>query len=86
MITQEILNWVMFAFGAVMSGLVKAIWDSVKDLQSEDKNISNKLSEMQVLVAGDYVKKEDFNALADKIFIKLDIITEKVVNKADRTS
>ena len=76
----------MFAFGAVMSGLVKAIWDSVKDLQYEDKKISNKLSEMQVLVAGDYVKKEDFNALADKIFIKLDIITEKVVNKADRTS
>ena len=74
MLTQELLNWALVAFGAVLSGLLHAIWGAVKDLQAEDKIMTEKLAAIQILVAGDYVKKAEFDKVAARIFEKLDII------------
>ena len=64
--------------------IVKAMWDAVKDLQASDKDLADKVSKIEVLVAGEYVKKEEFNSIMLRIFEKLDHIEEKIDKKADR--
>ena len=84
MLDQELLNWLMFAFGATISAIIATIWGAVKDLQKEDKLITEKLSAVQMLVVGDYVKKPDFDKVIDRLFKKLDKIDQSLTEKQDR--
>ena len=82
--TQELINWVLGAFGMLLGFIVKSIWDAVKDLQASDKDLADKVSRIEVLVAGEYVKKEEFNSIMLRIFEKLDHIESKIDSKQDK--
>lgn len=81
---QSSLNWFFgilnIAFGVVM----KIIWDSYKELKATDKELAEKVNSIEVLVAGEYVKREDFSVVANQIFAKLDKIMDKLDTKADK--
>lgn len=81
---QTIVNWMLTAFGGLIGFLMNAIWQSVKDLQKADKELTEKVSQMEVLVAGAYVKKDDFNELSKALFSKLDRIEDKLDKKVDK--
>lgn len=70
--------------GALLGFLMKAMWDAVKDLQTSDKDLADKVSKIEVLVAGEYVKKDEFNSIMLRIFEKLDHIENKIDGKADK--
>lgn len=82
--TQELINWVLGAFGMLLGFIVKSIWDAVKDLQESDKDLADKVSRIEVLVAGEYVKKEEFNSIMLRLFEKLDHIEAKIDSKQDK--
>lgn len=82
--TQELINWVLGAFGMLLGFIVKSIWDAVKDLQTSDKDLADKVSRIEVLVAGEYVKKDEFNSIMLRLFEKLDHIEAKIDNKQDK--
>ena len=82
--SQEIFNWVLSGLGALLGFIVKSIWDAVKDLQASDKDLADKVSKIEVLVAGEYVKKDEFNSIMLRIFEKLDHIEEKIDRKVDK--
>ena len=82
--SQEIFNWLLGGFGALLGFLMKAMWDAVKDLQTSDKDLADKVSKIEVLVAGEYVKKDEFNNVMLRLFEKLDHIENKIDNKADK--
>ena len=82
--SQEIFNWVLGGLGMLLGFIVKAMWDAVKDLQASDKDLADKVSKIEVLVAGEYVKKDEFNAIMLRIFEKLDHIESKIDGKADK--
>lgn len=63
---------------------MKVMWETMKDLQTTDKEISKKVSAIELLVAGTYIRREDFEKTADTIFKKLDKIEEKLDRKADK--
>lgn len=69
--TQELINWVLGAFGMLLGFIVKSIWDAVKDLQASDKDLADKVSRIEVLVAGEYVRREDFDKILMRLFEKL---------------
>ena len=50
---QVIINWLLASFGALIGFLLNAVWQAVKDLQTADKELVGKVSEIEVLVAGD---------------------------------
>lgn len=81
---QSSLNWFFgilnIAFGVVM----KIIWDSYQELKTTDKELAEKVNSIEVLVAGEYVKREDFSVVANQIFSKLDKIMDKLDTKADK--
>ena len=81
---QTIVNWLLAGFGALIGFLLNTVWQAVKDLQTADKELAGKVSEIEVLVAGDYVKREEFNQTVTAMFAKLDRIEDKIDKKADR--
>lgn len=82
--SQDLFNIVVGIAGALGGWALKTIWDAVKDLQTADKELSKNVSAIQVLVAGEYIKRDDFNTMADAIFRKLDKIEDKLDGKADK--
>ena len=81
---QSLINWIIASAGALIGFVLKSIWDAVKDLQLSDKELADKVSRIEVLVAGEYVKKDEFNSIMIRLFEKLDHIEEKIDKKADR--
>ncbi len=82
--SQELINWLLLGFGSLIGFLLNAVWQAVKDLQTADKELAGKVSEIEVLVAGDYVKREEFNQTVTALFSKLDRIEDKIDKKVDK--
>lgn len=81
---QTIVNWMLAGFGGLIGFLLNAVWQAVKDLQKADSDLTKKVSEIEVLVAGAYVKKDDIDKLSNAIFAKLDRIEDKLDGKVDK--
>ena len=81
---QTIINWLLAGFGALIGFLLNAVWQAVKDLQAADKVLADKVGSIEVLVAGDYVKKDEFTDTVKALFAKLDKIEDKLDKKADK--
>ena len=81
---QTIINWLLAGFGALIGFLLNAVWQAVKDLQTADKVLAEKVGNIEVLVAGAYVKKDEFTDTVKALFAKLDKIEDKIDRKADK--
>ena len=81
---QSSLNWFFGLINLALGVLMKMIWDSYKDLKKTDKELADKVGNIEVLVAGQYVKREDFAQVTNQIFSKLDKILDKLDTKADK--
>lgn len=81
---QTIINWLLAGFGALIGFLLNAVWQAVKDLQAADKSLVEKVSQIEVLVAGAYVRKDEFQDNIKALFAKLDKIEDKIDRKADK--
>lgn len=81
---QTIINWLLGGFGALIGFLLNAVWQAVKDLQKADQTLVQKVGELEVLVAGDYVRKEELQNNIKELFAKLDKIEDKIDRKADK--
>lgn len=81
---QSYLNWAFGIVNLILGAVIKAMWDSYKDLKKADVALAEKVNQIEVLVAGQYVKRDDFDRVANAIFLKLDKISDKLDNKADK--
>jgi hypothetical protein len=81
---QTIINWLLAGFGALIGFLLNSVWQAVKDLQTADKVLAEKVGNIEVLVAGAYVKKDEFTQSINALFAKLDKIEDKLDKKADK--
>jgi len=81
---QGLVNWLLGGFGAVLGFLLHSIWQAVKDLQEADTELTDKVSKIEVLVAGEYAKRADVTALSNALFAKLDRIHDLLQQKADK--
>lgn len=70
--------------GALGSVVLKAVYDSIKDLERADEKLANKIGEMEVLVAGRYMTRDEFNVAINAVFAKLDRIQEMLSQKVDK--
>lgn len=81
---QSFLNWVFGIVNIAIGAFMKVMWDSYQDLKKTDKELADKVSSIEVLVAGQYVKRDDFNTVTTQIFAKLDKILDKLDQKVDK--
>ena len=57
--------------------IMKSMWDSLKNLDSQ-------VGKLEVSVAGEYLKREEWKSDMQRLFDKLDAIEEKLDGKADK--
>ena len=74
---QGIVNTIITLGAGVFGWIMKTLWDSVRKLEKE-------VSDIEILVAGQYVKRDEFRQDIQRIFEKLDVIESKIDSKADK--
>lgn len=56
---QQLINWLFASFGAAVGWILKVVWDAIKDLKNDLREIEKDLPEV-------YVRKDDFkDAISD---------------------
>lgn len=81
---QQLFNMVIGIAGALGGWWMKAMWEGLKDLQKADQNLTREVTQLQTLVAGQYMRREEFERTSRAIFAKLDHIEDKLDGKADK--
>ena len=74
------IGLIAFLGGWIMNNLR----DAMRALQLADKELADKVQGIEVVVAGQYVKRDDFQDFSKAIFTKLDRIEDKMDGKADK--
>lgn len=64
--------------------ILKSVTDRLDNLQQADSHLTDKVQAIEVLVAGQYVKRDDLDRMAGAIFTKLDRIEAKIDSKVDK--
>ena len=82
--SQTIINAAIALVGFLGGWILKVVWESVKDLQIADKILVDKVNTIEILIAGTYMSKVDFDKIAAAIFVKLDKIDDKLDRKVDK--
>ncbi len=81
---QIIFNVLIGIVSAVFGWFLNVLRDSQKHLQEQDAELADKVQSIEILVAGEYVKRSDFEHKIDAIFLKLDRIETKLDRKEDK--
>lgn len=81
---QYAFNILMGFFMAIFGWALRVAWESLTSLQKQDQNLADKVARIEVLVAGEYVRKDDFDRVIERLFDKLDHIEMKIDQKADK--
>ena len=81
---QTIVNWVMTGAGGILGFLLNSVWQAVKDLQAADRLLAEKVATIEILVAGEYVRKDEFERTIMRLFEKLDHMEEKFDRKMEK--
>ena len=81
---QTVFNIIATVAGFLGGWWLKVMWEAVKDLQSADKVLVEKVNSIEILVAGNYMTRADFDKIGAAIFQKLDKIEDKLDRKVDK--
>ena len=84
MFDQTVFNIALAITGFLGGWVLKVVWEAVKELQTADKILVEKVASIEILIAGNYMSKQDFDKIAAAIFAKLDKIDDKLDRKADK--
>lgn len=77
MISQDLINLGFLGGGGIGGWFLKIMWDAIKDLQKDMREIENE-------VHRDYVRKDEFRADIDEIKTILREIFNDLKKKADK--
>jgi hypothetical protein len=75
--SQDLFNMAAGFLGAIGGWLLNTMWQAVRSLET-------KVAAIDVLVAGQYMRKEEATRMFDALFTKLDKIQDAIEKKADK--
>ena len=81
---QTLFNIAVGLVGALGGWILRTIWAEMKAMQATDSKLADKVSSIEILVAGQYVKRDDIQVLSNAIFAKLDRSEDKLDGKVDK--
>lgn len=82
--TQTAFNITLSLVAFLGGWVLNSLRESIRSLHQSDAELADKVQRIEVLVAGQYVKRDDFGKLSDALFAKLDKIDAKLDKKADK--
>jgi hypothetical protein len=81
---QTLINYSVLLCGALGGWILKVLWDSIHELKIADAALIDKVTKIEVMVAGSYVTREEFQRTIATLFSKLDRIEDKIDHKVDK--
>tara|TARA_R110000868_G_scaffold322691_1_gene583649 strand:+ start:41 stop:292 length:252 start_codon:yes stop_codon:yes gene_type:complete len=81
---QTFINILVGIVATLFGWVLKTIWNSVAALQKADEDLTEKVNRIEVLVAGEYIKRAEFQGALERLFSKLEQIDHKLDKKADK--
>lgn len=81
---QVFFNIAITLIGFLGGWVLNSLKSSIEGLQKADSELTTKVQGVEVLVAGHYVRRDDFDKISAEIFHKLDKIYDKLDGKADK--
>lgn len=81
---QTMFNIGIGLISTMMGWWLNNVWSALKELQSVDRELAEKVASIEVLVAGKYVTRDEFNMTLNQVFSKLDRIIDALNQKVDR--
>lgn len=81
---QQLFNIVIGVAGALGGWWMKAMWEGLNDLKKTDHELTQQVNNLQILVAGQYMRRDEFDKVSQAIFTKLDRIEDKLDKKVDK--
>lgn len=82
---QTAFNIVLGALGTLVGWLLNTLYNSMKDLTNADKILTEKVQTIEVLVAGQYIPRQEFESKVTALFHKLDRIEDKIDKHQEKT-
>lgn len=82
--TQTLFNIAIALIGTLGGWVLKSLHQNVRDLQRADIELADKVHRIDVLVAGEYVKRDQLERMENALFMKLDRIEKKLDGKMDK--
>ena len=82
--SQAMFNIATGVAGALGGWVLRVLWDAVRDLERQDRALADRVGAIDVLIAGQYVKRDYFEMQMVKLFEKLDRIDAKLDSKVDK--
>ena len=82
--SQTLINALIGGFSAAVAFILRVLWEGLRELQRADVDLASKVADIQLLVAGTYVKKDELDGVIKALFAKLDKIEDKLDKKVDR--
>ena len=83
--TSQTLFNIVVSLCAMLGGwMLKSVQTSIDHLHKSDSDLATKIQSIEVLVAGNYVKRDDLDRSITAIFTKLDRIETKLDGKVDK--
>jgi hypothetical protein len=83
--SQAIINVALGLISFLGGWVVKNLQDSMKSLHQSDKDLASKVQSIELLVAGQYIRREEFSKVMTTLFDKLDKIDAKLDQKANKS-
>lgn len=74
---QQLFNLIMTGCGALGGWMLKVIWDAIRDLKTDVKEISQTMH-------NDFVRRDDFSDAVKRIEYMCERIFDKLDGKADK--
>ena len=81
---QQLFNIVIGVAGALGGWWMKAMWEGLNDLKKTDHELTQQVNNLQILVAGQYMRRDEFDKVSQALFAKLDRIEDKLDKKVDK--
>lgn len=81
---QTAFNVAVGLAGALGGFFLKSIWDAIKDVQTADTAMAADITSLKVLVAGNYVTRNEYRDDMSGIKDALKRIEDKLDSKADK--
>lgn len=81
---QFLFNTAVVLAGVFAGWVLKSVTSSLRELQSADKELTEKVNGLEVLVVGDYVHRAEFSKALDALFETLRRIEDKLDRKVDK--
>lgn len=82
--SQDIINVLIAGVGALFGYVLNGVRQSVNALHQADTDLTNRVQQIEVLVAGNYVTRDEYQRSMERLYAKLESIDSKLSGKADK--